>query len=181
MGIMDSSNLSKMGLSKMGLSKMGLSKMGLSKTGRSHQVVFDPVREAWVRATPEELVRQKWIRRLLGPLGFPKGLLVVEKPLRELPHLAGVSVPDRRLDLLCYATGVHSFYPLYPLLLIECKASPLTESALDQLIGYNHHVKTPFIAAVTSEEVQFGYKEGETYQFYSFLPAFKELLQWVKR
>lgn len=118
---------------------------------------------------------------MVGPLGFPKGLLSVEKSLKELPHLAGKPVSDRRLDLLCYAKGIDPFYPLYPLLLVECKAVPLTDQGIDQLIGYNHYVGAPFIAAVNAQEMRFAYREGDQYRFCSFLPTFEELITWVKR
>lgn len=150
--------------------------MGLSSLNK--ESVFDPIRDCWVRATPEERVRQRLIQKMIGPLGFPKGLLAVEKPLKDLTHLAGVVVSERRIDLLCYAK---LDVLIYPLLLVECKAVPLTEQGIDQLMGYNHHVGAPFIAAVNAEEVQFAYREGETYRFCSFLPAFKELIAWVKR
>jgi len=140
--------------------------------------VFDPIRECWVRATPEELVRQRLIQKMIGLLGYPKGLLSVEKPLKDLTHLAGVAVSERRIDLLCYAK-LEAL--LYPLLLIECKAVPLTEQGIDQLMGYNHHVGAPFIAAANAEEVRFAYREGADYRFCSFLPPFKELIAWVKR
>ncbi len=140
--------------------------MGLSNLSK----VFDPIRGSWVAATPEERVRQQWIQRMIGSLGFPKGFLVVEKQLKELPHLQGASVPDRRLDLLVLSS-------LYPLLLIECKAGPLSEDGMDQLIGYNHYVKAPFLALVNEREVKFAYPDGRG----SFLPTFQELTAWLKR
>lgn len=143
--------------------------------------IYDEIRHDWVKATPEELVRQQWIQRMVHQLDYPKELIVVEKAVGELPHLAGLKVPDRRLDILCY--GNHPSHALFPLLLIECKAAPLTEDALNQVIGYNHHVKAHFVAAAGPDRARLGYFDApkNKYIFCSFLPSFKELLQWVNR
>ncbi len=144
-------------------------------------LVFDEIRQSWVKATPEELVRQQWIKRLVHQLGFPRELLVVEKGIKELPHITSSEAPDRRLDILCYGKGIT--HPLFPLLLIECKDERLTEGAVNQVIGYNHHVKAHFVAVVNLDEARLGYFDGakNQYIFCSFVPSFKELMQWVKR
>src|SRR5579863_8219661 len=113
--------------------------------------IFDEIRQIWVRATPEERVRQRWIRRMTGELGYPRELLVVEKAMSELPHLALGEVPDRRLDILCYGKGIHPDYSLFPLLLLECKEGPLTTSAVNQVIGYNYYVKARGVAVVNCD------------------------------
>lgn len=155
--------------------------MGSSSPNR--QSVFDEVRKTWVKATPEELVRQRWLKGMTEQLHYPKELLVVEKDLKDLPHLQGVKVPDRRVDILCYGKGIHPAFPLYPLLLIECKEERLTQEAIDQVIGYNHYVKACFFAVVGLNEVQLGYfdQKKKNHAFCGYLPSFKELIQWIKR
>lgn len=144
--------------------------------------IFDEVRGCWVKATPEEQVRQRWLQLMVHQLGYPKELLVVEKKIKELPHLNPATVPNRRIDILCYGKGIHPNFPLYPLLLIECKDELLTQSAIDQVIGYNYHVKACFTGAVSMDEVQLGYfdRVKNKHVFCSILPSFKELIQWVK-
>ncbi len=152
--------------------------MGSSSLNR--QQLYDPFRRAWVRATPEEQVRQHWLRRMTEELGYPKELLVVERQLSELPHLAPSSVPDRRIDLICYGKGGDS--SLFPLLLIECKAGPLSEDAVNQVVGYNHHVRAQFAAVVNLQEARlWTMDEKNENMFCPFLPSFKELIQWVHR
>ncbi len=153
----------------------------MGSSSPSRQQVYDPFRKAWVRATPEELVRQRWLQRMVGELGYPRELLVVEKQIAELLHLNSSSLPDRRVDILCYGKGPDS--SLFPLLLIECKADPLSEDAVNQVIGYNHHVQAPFAAIVNGEEARFWTFDVEksSCQFCPFLPTFKELIQWVQR
>jgi hypothetical protein len=151
--------------------------MGSSSSNRLQ--LYDEVRGRWVKATPEEQVRQRWLKWMIGKLEYPKELLAVEKELKELPHLFGVDLPERRIDILCYGKGSHL---LYPLLMIECKEGKLTEEAINQAIGYNHHVKACFIAIVNLEETRFGLwvPAKKNYEFYPILPSYKELMKWVR-
>ena len=136
--------------------------------------IYDPIRHTHVKATPEELVRSRLLRYMTEALGYPKHLLVVEKQLAHLPGCEGA--PDRRLDIICYAKGATS-----PLLLIECKAGNLKKTAIEQVLGYNHYVKAPFVAVVGETEVQMGYFDTEKgeYAFVSELPPYKTLLEAV--
>lgn len=150
--------------------------MGSSSLSRN--LLFDPVRQIWVKATPEEIVRQRWMEHMMSSLGFPKELFVIEKNLAELPHLQGKRVSDRRIDLLVYVPLLER---LDPLLLIECKQGSLSSLHTEQLIGYNVHVGAPYVALVNHDEVRFGFRRagaGE-YQFHHFLPSFAELKKWI--
>jgi len=149
--------------------------MGSSSPNRP--LVYDEVRRRWVKATPEELVRQRWLQWMIRGLYYPKELLTVEKKLEELPHLFGKVVPRRRVDILCYGKGIHPSYPLYPLLMIECKEGELSDAAIDQVIGYNHHVGAYFVAVANLEEMRFFDAQRKCY---SALPSFMELMQWFK-
>ena len=86
-------------------------------------------------ATPEERVRQSILLKMVQELGFPKGLISVER-----------AISSRRTDIVCYTPGMK------PLLLIECKAGPLEDSALNQALGYNEKIKAPFICLVNETE-----------------------------
>jgi hypothetical protein len=156
--------------------------MGSSK--RSKGRVFDPIRNDFVAATAEELVRQALLQQMVGSLGFPKHLIAVEKDLRSLPHLAGeaLALPERRADIICFAKDIHPQYPLYPLLLVECKDSVLNSQATEQLLGYNTYVKAYFVALASRTEVRLGYFDGQagSYQFISFLPTYSQLMDRVK-
>jgi hypothetical protein len=109
---------------------------------------------------------------MVGLLGFPQGLLVVEKELKLLPLQQENSwIPDRRIDLLCWIPGTMG----EPLLLMECKAESMTSLAERQVLGYNEVVKAPFIALVTSQKAKTWWKEGDQWAFVSFLPSFESL------
>lgn len=112
---------------------------------------FDPYRQKWVVMTPEEGVRQSCLRQL-EVLGYPKSLMAVEKSLKELMGVA--RPPKRRADILCFDPRGR------PLLLVECKAVPLTEAMQRQLMGYNFYIEAPFIALVSSSLALFAAKNG---------------------
>lgn len=128
--------------------------------------LFCPLRKKWVAALPEERVRQALIQRMHFELGYPMGTMALEKALNQLPHLQQTpSLPKRRADLIILSRGVHPQYSLYPLLLIECKAVPLSEKTLRQITGYNQFVGAPFIAAVNQAQTLFGWYESEKGDF----------------
>lgn len=105
----------------------------------------------------EERVREAFKHKLIKELGYPASLLISERELSLLPHLVGIEVPKRRLDLLCLEKG-----SMKPLLLVECKAIPLSRGALDQVMGYNHFVQASYIALVNQTEIlTFCYTRGE--------------------
>ena len=128
--------------------------------------LFCPIRNKWVAALPEEKIRQALIQDMIHRLGFPQGSLALEKNLSQLPHLhASPSLPNRRTDLVVLAKNIHPVHPFYPLLLVECKAVPLTDKVLRQMIGYNQFVKAHFIAAVNQTTAFIGWYNPEHQDF----------------
>ncbi len=147
---------------------------------QNKQEVFDPIRKKWVALSPEEKVRQSLIAFMIEELLYPQELLCVEKSLSELPSHTKVSVPDRRIDILCFAKNIHPEFPLYPLLLVECKeSSTLAQMAKDQVIGYNHFVKAYFLAVAYPNGVEWGYfdRKEKKYIFKSGLPTYQTLIK----
>jgi len=131
--------------------------------------IYDEVRGKWVAATPEEIVRQTWLQKMVSLLGYPKGLIAVEKQLGSLSD--GSVCPDRRADIVCYRKD------LRPLLLIECKAEDLTEKALDQALGYNDYVKADYVAVVNEHGIRFRYSLHCARCVIEHLPTYEELIK----
>ncbi len=148
--------------------------MESSKLNKDH--VYDRIRGSWFCANDEELVRQSFLRLMIDELGYPRELLVVEKKLNQLPHLADQarSLPSRRIDILCYFRAQSE--DLSPLLLIECKEGKINTDAIHQLCGYNHYIKAPFIATVGREKVYFGYQKNHNWRFSCKIPSYAELI-----
>jgi hypothetical protein len=158
----------------------------MESSNQNKRLIFDEVRHKWVAATPEEMVRQGLLKKMVNELSFPRELIAVEKNLSEMPHLSHLhtcSLPTRRMDIVCFGKGIHSKFSLYPLLVIECKESEKDKSdAMHQVMGYNHYLQACFLAVAHPGGIEVGYrKPGEPhYEFLSHLPSFAELLGAVK-
>lgn len=122
------------------------------------------IRKRLVVATPEELVRQKLLQLMIGPLGYPKGLISVEKKIGE-----------RRYDLVCFTKEIA------PLLLVECKAIELNEAAVNQAFGYNDTLKAPFICLANAAEVKTLWSERGNLVSVPFLPSYEQLYEFSRR
>lgn len=153
-------------------------------TTKSTQQIYCHLRKMWVAALPEEIVRQRLLSHMVNHLNFPQNYLVLEKELRQMPHLSGDlrQFPDRRADLICFGKDIHPSHALYPLLLIECKAVKLTSKVIDQVVGYNHFLQAYFIAIVNADEIKTGWYNRETkeYSFVNTLPDFATLMGMLK-
>jgi len=136
--------------------------------------IYDEVRSSWVAATPEEIVRQLWLKKMVCELGYPKELIAVEKELKTFPHLASATVPDRRVDIVCYDSS------LKPLVLVECKAESLSMKAMEQALGYNLYVQAPYVALVNGQEISFRYDLSCKHCELKHLPKYSELVAYVR-
>jgi hypothetical protein len=160
--------------------------METSESSNLKSKEFCPIRGEWVNLLPEEKVRLSLIRFMTERLEYPSQLIAVERSLHQFPHLAGgatKNLPKRRADIVCYARDIHPEHALYPLLLIECKAVPLTATAVQQLTGYNHYLKAYFIALCNGSEMRSGYFDENQggYVFSNTLPSYKELLRVLEK
>lgn len=149
--------------------------MGLSNP--KDKQIFDPIRSKWVRLSPEEVIRQGLICRMVDELGYPKHLIAVEKELVKLPHLRLVpsaQIPKRRADLIVFSPA-----SLEPLLLVECKAVELNDTFAKQVIGYNAFVKAPYIALANGHSLLFGTFDPQcvAYRFKPDLPSYFQLIE----
>jgi type I site-specific restriction endonuclease len=96
--------------------------------------IFDEIRKKKVVLTPEEWVRQNFIKFMNRVHGIPLSMMVLEKDL-ELNGL------KKRADILVYdSTGK-------PFAIVECKAShiAISQDVFDQIARYNMVLKVPFL------------------------------------
>lgn len=129
------------------------------------------IRKTPVVLTPEEIVRQALLHLMTHSLGYPAGLISVEVSLDNLPGLSEVKKPNRRADIIVFSQEIK------PLLLIECKAIALSQSAIQQVIGYNHFVKAPYIALANPKEIKTGMMQDSEWSFTAGLPRFKQIIE----
>jgi len=96
--------------------------------------LFDELRMKWVRLTPEEWVRQNWVRYLTTTCHYPSALIGIEKTII-------VGELEKRFDLLVY-NKEH-----LPWILIECKSPDviLDTKVIDQLLHYHQRLPAQFL------------------------------------
>lgn len=143
---------------------------------RQSSKLYDSLRKKWVEATPEEKVRQKWIQIMVHELGFPSSMISLEKSLHEASLQGkGIPLPNRRLDLICYTKNEEG--TLAPLLMIEFKATPLHQEAIEQIIRYNTYIGSKYVAVASLGEIMMGTynPEKNQYHFTKDLPPYQEL------
>jgi len=141
--------------------------------------VYDKIRQKWVAATPEEIVRQRWTQRMVQELQFPAELLVIERELKMLPHLEQYPhpLPTRRVDVLSFGKNPHQ---VFPLLLIECKSEPLSQEALDQAVAYNTFVQAFYVAIVNQDQIRLRYNLSCKSCEIDRLPSFTDLMEAIR-
>jgi hypothetical protein len=96
--------------------------------------LFDPVRKKWVKATPEEFVRQLFITYLEKVLGYSTSRMGVERKL-VFENL------NKRFDIVVYDKNNQ------PFILVECKSfeSELNQDVWYQAARYNHILKACYL------------------------------------
>lgn len=108
--------------------------------------IYDSIRKKYLVLTPEEWVRQHFIKLLVNHLNYPSGLFQLERQHEYFKS-------KKRSDILVMdQTG-------QPFLLIECKAYDvkINQSALNQIATYNKTIEAPFIG-VTNGMQHFAWK-----------------------
>ena len=96
--------------------------------------IFDFLRKRYVVLTPEEWVRQHFIRYLIDHLQYPKALIKVEGGLT-------FNTLQKRSDIVVFNREGN------PWMVIECKAPDLKLSArtIEQASLYNHSLKAKYV------------------------------------
>ena len=124
-------------------------------------VVFDPLRKKNVALTPEEGVRQFFIRWLHTERGWPLQLMASEYSIK-------LGRKSLRCDIVVFNRA------LEPQMIVECKAPEveLDNRVLDQIVAYNIVLKVPHLVITNgnSTYVCSYSKEKERYEFVEDVP-----------
>lgn len=105
----------------------------LTKSGANY-LIWDILRRKNVVLTPEEWVRQHVVHYLTEHLGYPRGLLSLERG-----H--AYNQRQKRTDICAFGPAGA------PLLLVECKAAtvPITAAVAHQAATYNQTIGAPLL------------------------------------
>lgn len=131
------------------------------------EFIFDQFRRKYVKLTPEEWVRQNFIRYLVQEGKYPAGLIGVETMFRT-------NKLRRRVDVLIHNRAGR------PVMLVECKAPsvPIDDKVFDQIVCYNMEFRVPYII-VTNGMSHYACRvdhENKSYEFLMVIPMYEELL-----
>jgi type I restriction enzyme M protein len=94
--------------------------------------IFSPLRQKWLKATPEERVRQEFLQVLLNEYGYS-----LEQIEEEVP-VTGRGSGDARADFLIWRSPEAKARQEHALIIIECKADNVTVSLKDYHQGANY-------------------------------------------
>jgi type I site-specific restriction endonuclease len=135
-----------------------------------HRLIFDENRRRWVVLTPEEWVRQHFIRYLKEEKKFPRPMMAVEKKV----IINGLS---QRFDLLVYDRKGN------PLMIGEFKSPdvPVGQMTFDQASRYNSVLKAPYLL-VSNGMTHFAGKydfEAGSFSYLNEIPSFEEMTALV--
>jgi len=130
-------------------------------------LIFDSQRKRYVSLTPEEWVRQHFIRFLIEEKGYPSAYLAIEKQL-------SMNGMKKRCDAILY-----NEYAL-PILIIELKAPTvqITQTTFDQVAVYNAKLKVDFF--MISNGIEHYCCKVDTvnsqYKFFPEIPDYTKLI-----
>jgi hypothetical protein len=135
------------------------------KEENGNHFIFDDIRKKYLRLTPEEWVRQNFVKYLIDEKKYPPSLIIIEKGLK-------LNELTKRADVLIYKNSS-------PILLVECKAPTvkINQNTFDQISRYNLTFKVPYLMVTNGMshyccQIDF---EKNSYHFLEDIPEFGEL------
>lgn len=131
------------------------------KSNENKLFIFDFIRKKEVLLTPEEWVRQHFLRYLVDEKKYPASLIAVEKKMN-------LHQTTKRTDIVVYNQNAK------PEIIVECKAPnvPISQEVFDQIARYNLKLDARFL--VVTNGLQHFYcqidTENERYFFLDDIP-----------
>jgi hypothetical protein len=128
--------------------------------------IFDENRKRFVALTPEEWVRQNFLRYLVTEKQYPRSLIAVESSLKLFKR-------KKRTDIVVYDNLAK------PLLIVECKAPEviINQNVFDQIVRYNMALQVNYLILTNglkhySCSIDYSHK---SYRFLKEIPAYPDL------
>lgn len=131
------------------------------------QYIFDEVRKKYVMNTPEEWVRQNFIRYLVLEKGYPQTLISIE-------HEISLNTLSKRCDAVVFSKKGQ------PLMILEFKAPDVSvrQDVFDQIVRYNLVLKVSFLL-ITNGMKHFCCKinfQKKDYIYLREIPGYNDLI-----
>ncbi len=136
-------------------------------TKSDKKYIFDNIRKKYVRLTPEEWVRQNFIKYLIEEKKYPQNLIGIEQKIPGKEQ-------NQRTDIIVYSKNAEV------LMIIECKAEniKITQDVFNQAVRYNLQYNTAYLV-LTNGKNNYICKINKEYKKYSFLkelPEYQDLV-----
>ncbi len=133
------------------------------KSNENKVFIFDSIRKKYVVLTPEEWVRQHFIRFLVEEKKYPVSLIAIEKQL-TLNNL------KKRSDILVFNRNGNFE------IIVECKAPniKITQDVFDQIARYNLKLNAKYLIVTNGLQHYFCEMdlENEAYVFLEEIPDY---------
>ncbi|RUT73251.1 type I restriction enzyme HsdR N-terminal domain-containing protein [Ancylomarina longa] len=134
------------------------------KSDLQRKLIFDSIRKKYVVLTPEEWVRQNFIRFLVEEKSYPESLIAIEKKV-------DVNLLPQRSDIVLYNQNAN------PIMIVECKAFrvKITQDVFNQIARYNMKLKVPYLVVTNGLHhycCEMDY-EQKTYRFIPDIPIYQ--------
>lgn len=129
------------------------------------KLIFDGFRKRWVALTPEEWVRQNFVRYLTEEKHYPASLVAIERSLR-------MNQRDFRTDIVLFSKSGN------PLIVVECKAPEvkISQQVFDQIARYNLDLRVSYLI-VTNGLTHYCCRFDQEQLSYTFLPEIPDYLE----
>lgn len=136
------------------------------KSMEGKKYIFDSIRKKYVVLSPEEWVRQNFVRYLIEQKKYSPGLVRIEHTIQSGKKIF-------RSDIVVYDRAAS------PVLVVECKAPDvkINQSVFDQIASYNYILKVDFLVVTNGLEhycCKMDYM-NKKYEFLEEIPSFKDL------
>ena len=135
------------------------------KSNEKHTLIFDEFRKKDVVLTPEEWVRQHFVKYLVEIKKYPVSLLAIEKQLT-------INNLKKRTDILIFSSDG------LPNIIVECKAPhiKITQDTFDQIARYNLKLNANILVVTNGLEHYYCLldTEKQSYVFLKELPDYKK-------
>jgi len=129
------------------------------------KLIFDGFRRRWVALTPEEWVRQNFVRYLTEEKHYPASLVAIERSLR-------MNQRDFRTDIVLFSKSGN------PLIVVECKAPEvkISQQVFDQIARYNLDLRVSYLI-VTNGLTHYCCRFDQSELTYTFLPEIPDYME----
>ncbi|MEI6851628.1 MAG: type I restriction enzyme HsdR N-terminal domain-containing protein [Bacteroidota bacterium] len=128
--------------------------------------IFDFIRKRYVALTPEEWVRQNFLKFLVTEKKYPQSLILVEQTLQ-------VHQMKKRCDAVIYDNSAR------PLMIIEFKKPEvaISQAVFDQIARYNIPLKVKYLMVSNGLQHFCSYIDfdNNTYHFLEDIPQYTSL------